>query len=197
MVRHEQPLCPNPYGKHDAIVESTTQVHHIISIEQAPHLAFERLNLCGVCNRCHEHLTTLERRKIDTSSAVRLALEFLIQHQMDRFTYDATMTHPTPPQGVSPSVSFSSKECQNAPHPTIALGSPPYPHRGVQSQKALTSPTGHGVLPSVSDKEGGGALHCVKSGHHFFCCRRECLVLTRCAACPDIVSLQPVTNPRS
>jgi 5-methylcytosine-specific restriction endonuclease McrA len=51
-VRTEQPLCE--VCLESGIVTAATEVHHKVSIEQAPWLRLERSNLMSVCNGCHK-----------------------------------------------------------------------------------------------------------------------------------------------
>lgn len=51
-VRIEQPLCEVCLAA--GIVTPATEVHHKITIEDAPWLRLERSNLMSVCNVCHD-----------------------------------------------------------------------------------------------------------------------------------------------
>ena len=56
------PLCENPLGLHDGALIPTQQVHHLIELAKAPHLAFTMSNLQSVCIDCHAVLSEEERR---------------------------------------------------------------------------------------------------------------------------------------
>lgn len=51
-VRQEQPLCECCLI--NGIVTPATEVHHKVSIEEAPWLRLERSNLMSLCNGCHK-----------------------------------------------------------------------------------------------------------------------------------------------
>jgi 5-methylcytosine-specific restriction endonuclease McrA len=50
-VRTEQPLCE--VCQESGIVTAATEVHHKVTIEDAPWLRLERSNLISLCNGCH------------------------------------------------------------------------------------------------------------------------------------------------
>ena len=53
--RREQPACQDPFGAHRkrGEVVSAAGVHHRVSIQDDPELAFERTNLMSLCAQCH------------------------------------------------------------------------------------------------------------------------------------------------
>jgi 5-methylcytosine-specific restriction endonuclease McrA len=51
-VRTEQPLCELCLA--GEIITAATEVHHRVSIEDAPWLRLERSNLVSLCNGCHK-----------------------------------------------------------------------------------------------------------------------------------------------
>ena len=51
-VRTEHPLCE--VCIETGIVTAATEVHHKVSIEEAPWLRLERSNLMCLCNACHK-----------------------------------------------------------------------------------------------------------------------------------------------
>lgn len=51
-VRAEQPLCEVCLAA--GIVTPATEVHHKITVEDAPWLRLERSNLMSLCNACHD-----------------------------------------------------------------------------------------------------------------------------------------------
>lgn len=55
------PLCENPCRLHDDGLVAAQQVHHIIELVAAPHLAFDISNLQSVCTECHAVLSVRER----------------------------------------------------------------------------------------------------------------------------------------
>ena len=53
-VRAEQPLCEVCLER--GIATAASEVHHRVSIEQAPWLRMERSNLMCLCNGCHKEI---------------------------------------------------------------------------------------------------------------------------------------------
>jgi 5-methylcytosine-specific restriction protein A len=53
-VRAEQPLCEVCLER--GIATAASEVHHKVSIEQAPWLRMERSNLTCLCNGCHKEI---------------------------------------------------------------------------------------------------------------------------------------------
>lgn len=62
------PFCENPRGLHDdGVLVPVQQVHHIIELYKAPHLAFTLANLLSVCTACHAMLSAEERASEKTT----------------------------------------------------------------------------------------------------------------------------------
>lgn len=59
------PLCEDPHGDHknDYMPPVVADVHHIIPIQKAPHLAFKHSNLMSVCKDCHAVFSQQERNQ--------------------------------------------------------------------------------------------------------------------------------------
>lgn len=57
------PTCENPHGFHGDYPPPLDDVHHIVSIEKAPHLAFVHSNLMSVCKKCHAVFSAQERQQ--------------------------------------------------------------------------------------------------------------------------------------
>lgn len=53
-VRAEQPLCE--VCSERGIATAATEVHHKVSIDEAPWLRLERSNLMCLCNACHKEI---------------------------------------------------------------------------------------------------------------------------------------------
>lgn len=60
----ESPMCADLFMVHAKRKQTVTasQVHHVVSLQAAPHLAYELSNLMSVCPRCHARLSQDERR---------------------------------------------------------------------------------------------------------------------------------------
>lgn len=56
------PVCANPHGFHDQFPPPAREVHHVQSIQSAPHLAFTHSNLMALCSQCHAVFSQGERR---------------------------------------------------------------------------------------------------------------------------------------
>jgi 5-methylcytosine-specific restriction endonuclease McrA len=55
------PICENPHGWHDDFPPLAQEVHHKISLQKAPHLAFKHSNLMSLCCKCHAKFSQEER----------------------------------------------------------------------------------------------------------------------------------------
>lgn len=51
-IRKTEPLCHDCLDK--GIVKPAEHVHHIVKIDDAPHLKYEKTNLVPLCEACHE-----------------------------------------------------------------------------------------------------------------------------------------------
>jgi 5-methylcytosine-specific restriction endonuclease McrA len=58
-IKH--PVCENPHGKHGEFPPLTQEIHHIIPISKAPHLAYKHSNLMALCKKCHAVFNQQER----------------------------------------------------------------------------------------------------------------------------------------
>lgn len=58
------PLCEDPHGDHAKLGQTVTarEVHHIVSLQTDPDLAYVMDNLMALCSRCHARLSQDERR---------------------------------------------------------------------------------------------------------------------------------------
>lgn len=63
--RARDPFCEDPYKYHydDGIARIADGVHHILPVEEAPHLAFDETNLMSLCSVCHAKMENDEKRK--------------------------------------------------------------------------------------------------------------------------------------
>lgn len=50
-VRAEEPLCHDCWKA--GRTEPSTEVHHVIPLDQAPDLRYDRTNLVALCQACH------------------------------------------------------------------------------------------------------------------------------------------------
>lgn len=56
------PMCANPHGYHSEFAPPAREVHHVVSLQEAPHLAYNHSNLMALCSRCHARYSAEERR---------------------------------------------------------------------------------------------------------------------------------------
>ena len=55
------PLCEDCLGKKKKKVKEATEVHHLQSIDEAPHLRLDASNLISLCGACHRKRHGKER----------------------------------------------------------------------------------------------------------------------------------------
>ena len=62
LVRRDKILCEDPFGEHkeERQVVVAKHSHHIVPVEKAPELAFERTNIMAVCEACHAKIEGTE-----------------------------------------------------------------------------------------------------------------------------------------
>ena len=56
------PVCANPHGWHGQFSPPAREIHHIQSIQSAPHLAYVHSNLMALCAKCHAKFSQEERK---------------------------------------------------------------------------------------------------------------------------------------
>lgn len=54
------PTCPDPFDAHQGRLECSVEVHHVIPLNEAPHLAFVEANLVALCKSCHRTADNME-----------------------------------------------------------------------------------------------------------------------------------------
>ena len=54
MIRQQRPLCERCLVAHRTT--PTSEVHHIVSVEEAPKRRLDVSNLLAVCHECHEDI---------------------------------------------------------------------------------------------------------------------------------------------
>ena len=59
----EYPLCADPFGVHKilGVTVPAQDVHHKVSIQKDPSLAFDQTNLISLCRSCHAVFSQRER----------------------------------------------------------------------------------------------------------------------------------------
>jgi len=64
LIRQQFPLCMAPFcrQKKKGNWPASKSVHHILPLHSHKHLAFDRDNLCPVCDTCHAYVEHIERR---------------------------------------------------------------------------------------------------------------------------------------
>ena len=60
------PLCCNPDSLHNDMERGADQVHHIVSLEEAPELAYTESNCAPLCTTCHARVEADGRKGRDT-----------------------------------------------------------------------------------------------------------------------------------
>lgn len=56
------PLCENPHGFHTGFCPAAEEIHHKVSIQEAPELAYAHSNLMALCRKCHAKFSQEERK---------------------------------------------------------------------------------------------------------------------------------------
>ena len=49
----ENPVCPDPFGRHGEVTVPSKEVHHIIPLSQDVSKAYQKENLLALCQSCH------------------------------------------------------------------------------------------------------------------------------------------------
>lgn len=55
-VRKKQPICPDPLGIFKGRPMPVAEVHHIIPVIHAPHLAYAKVNLIALSEQAHDQI---------------------------------------------------------------------------------------------------------------------------------------------
>ena len=60
--KRRSPICVDPLSIHQQEVKPVQHVHHVISINKRPELAYKPDNCASLCTECHGKIEALERK---------------------------------------------------------------------------------------------------------------------------------------
>lgn len=172
--RQRYPICCDPYRLHVGQARLVQSTHHIVAIEKAPALAYERDNTITLCNECHAFVELMYQRGIDTIDHLRECKRTLTPLDESKVSDHSMIPRAGGSGEPLPSPTERSGDVNTDPIGGVkCLNHSPWPPLGPSSLLCAT--------------KKGGALVCERlSDVQVYCCRMKTLRVTKCGSCKHL-----------